>query len=116
MGKIEIVEPLSRLEIVLLTWADWMRSGGSVARGYPRKACGFAELGATSIEDMEDTSDAWLAKSIDAIIRGLPDQERNALHHQYLDSRYRYQIVFYAATLHRAREMVLAGMTKKGIW
>lgn len=116
MGKIEIVEPMSRLEVILQTWADWMRRGGSVARGYPGKACGFAELGATSIEDMEDTSDTWLAAAVDAIIRGLPDEERSAIHHQYLDSRYRFRVVFYAATLRKAKALVQAGVERKGIW
>ncbi|SEO78163.1 hypothetical protein [Nitrosovibrio sp. Nv6] len=116
MGKIEIVEPISRLEVILLTWADWMKRGGSVARGYPGKACGFAELGATSIEDMEDTGDVWLAQAVDAIIRGLPEEERSAIHHQYLDARYRGLVVFYAATLRRAKGMIQAGIERKGIW
>lgn len=116
MGKIEIVEPLSRIETVLQTWAYWMRHGGTVARGYPVKACGFAEYGASSVEDMEDTSDEWLSKSIDAIIRGLPDEENNAIHHQYLDSRYRFRIVFYAPTLRNAKRLIQEAMNRKGIW
>lgn len=115
-NRIEIAKPLNRLEIQLQTWADWMRSGGAVAKGYPSKACGFAELGATSIADIEDVGDAWLARAMDAIISGLPDQERSAIHHQYLDSKYRYQIVFYAPTLHNARAMIQAGADKKGVW
>jgi hypothetical protein len=116
LGKIEIIAPLSRIETVLQTWAYWMRRGGSVARGYPGKACGFAEYGSSSVEDMEDVSDEWLARSIDAIIRDLPDEERSAIHHQYLDSRYRYLIVFYAPTLRNAKTLIQAGMNRKGIW
>jgi len=116
LGKIEIMKPLARIEVLLQTWADWMRHGGSVARGYPSKACGFAELGVTSIEDIEDTSDDWLARALDAIIRGLPDQERAAIDHQYLDARYRYLIVFYAPTLYNAKKLIQAGIERKGIW
>ena len=112
---VEVIESPDRLESLLQTWADWMRRGGSVARGYPQKACGFAELGATSIQDVEDTSDDWWSSSIDAIIRGLPEPERSAINHQYLDSKYRFQIAFYAATLHSSKKLIQEGMSKKGI-
>ena len=106
----------SRLEFLLVNWANWMHRGGAVARWYPSKSCGFTEYGASSIEDMEDTADNWIASAIDAIIQDLPDQERSAINHQYLDSRYRYQIVFYAATLYNAKKLVQAGIDRKGIW
>jgi hypothetical protein len=115
-NRIEIVEPLSRLEIQLQIWADWMRHGGAIEQGYPHKAAGLAQLGVTSITDIEDTGDIWLARAIDTIVGDLPDQERAAINHQYLDSKYRYQIVFYAPTLHNAKKLIQAGVDRKGIW
>lgn len=106
----------ARLEFLLNNWARWMRKWGSVSRWYPSKSCGFTEYGESSVEDMEHTSDTWIARAVDAVIGDLPDQERSAIHHQYLDSRYKFQIVFYAATLHNAKKLILAGMEKKGIW
>jgi hypothetical protein len=114
--EIEIAEPLSRLEVLLQTWADWMRRETSTARGYPVRSCMFAGYGDSTVKDMEHSSDHWLAEAIDAIIRGLPDQEKSAICHQYLDSKYRYQIVFYAPTLHNARRLIQAGVDRRGIW
>jgi hypothetical protein len=117
VGEIEIVPPLSRLEFLLLNWRDWMRRGGNkIARGCPGKACGFIGAGSNSIDDNEYSSDDWHSVAIDRIIYDLPDAENSAIRHQYLDDKYRYLIVFYAATLASARKMILDKMHAEGIW
>jgi hypothetical protein len=106
----------SRLETLLLIWAEWMYSGGSVHRGYPTRSIGFTSVGVTSFDDAEDEADIALARSIDAVIEDLPLQQKKALHHCYLGSGYRYSILSYGEQLGLAKRQVEIGMGKKGIW
>jgi hypothetical protein len=117
MGKIEIIPPPDRLEYMLCIWADYVKSGGKFERGYSHKACGFVGAGNTSVDDMQDANDLYIAQAVDTIVnQDLPDEECSAIHHQYLDARYRGLIVFYPATLRRAKDMIKGGLVKKGIW
>lgn len=119
MGKIpkfEIVPPPDRLEYMMGIWERYIKNGGRVGRGYPSKACGFSGAGSTSIEDMQEENDLYIARAVDAVVNDLPDEECSAIHHEYLDSRYRGLIVFYAPTLRRAKAMIQAGIERRGIW
>ena len=93
-----------------------MRRIKSTSHGCPSKSSGFVEAGCNSVDDHETVSDDWHAEAIDTIVADLPDAENNAIRHQYLDERYRYQIVFYSANLASGRQMIQWAMNKKGIW
>ena len=117
MGKIEIIPPPDRLEYMLCIWADYVKSGGKFERGYSHKTCGFVVAGNVSIEDMQDSNDLYISEAVDTIVnQDLPDEECSAIHHQYLDAKYRGLIEFYAPTLRRAKEMLQAGLRKKLVW
>ena len=114
MGAVEIVAPLTRLEFLLRLWADWMRQGGGVSCGYPTKSSVFSS-GSTSLKEIEEVANKYLARIIDTLISDLLDEEKSAIHHQYLDSKYRYPIVFYTPTLHNAKRLIQAGLERKEI-
>ena len=117
IGEIEIVPPPDRLEYMLTIWADYVKSGGKFERGYSHKSCGFAGAGNTSIEDMQDSNNLYIAQAVDTIVnKDIPDEECSAIHHQYLDAKYRGLIVFYAPTLRRAKAMVQDGLRRKLVW
>ncbi len=111
----EIKEPLTRIEVLLETWADWMRHGNFVARGYPSKASGITELGVTSFQDMEETADSSLARAIDAIIVGLAETHQSAINHAYLGSKYLFPICYYLIHLDEAKVIIGDGLEKRGI-
>lgn len=115
MGAIEIVPELSRLECLLLIWKEWMQRDENISHGYPSRACGIVSNN-TDFEDIENILDTQLAKIVDTIIQDLDNEARNAINHQYLDVKYRYPIVFYAPTLHRAKRLVQSGIEKRGLW
>lgn len=112
----------SRLEALLQIWAAWMGYGRATTKGFPYKSSGFTELGVSSFQDIEDTGDNYAAKAIDAIIKGLPEMERSALHHCYLNSFYvdswgrSYPIGGYGDALDNARNLVESVREKRGIW
>ena len=115
MGKIEVIAP-SRLEYLLLTWADFDRKGGEVTHGYQNKAIGFVGGGSNTIEDMERNLDDYLGAAMAAIMKDLPREERSAIRHKYLEEKYCGLIVFYGITLLRAKGMVEAAAKRRDLW
>ena len=114
MGAIEIVETLTRMEFLLRLWADWMRQGSGVSFGYPTRSSCFSS-GTTSLREIEEVANKYLARVVDSVVQDLPDEEKSVIHHQYLDSNYRYPIVFYTHTLHNAKRLIQAGIERKEI-
>jgi len=82
LGAIEIVDPLTRMEFLLRLWANWMRQGGGVSRGYPTSSSCFIS-GSTSLREIEEVANKCLAKVVDTIINDLPYEEKSAIHRQY---------------------------------
>lgn len=116
--KIEIVPPLSRLEVLLLNWADWQqRSRANISAGYPTRACGIVTNN-TDFEDIENILDTQIAKVVDAIVQDLPDEERSAINHKYLGSRFLYDSdgFAYVNLIHNAKRLIQSGVERKGIW
>lgn len=111
-----VKEPVSRVDALLHQWAEWMRRGNNVARGFPFKSAGIVEVGICSFDDMEYSSNAVLARAVDTIVNDLPDMEKNAIGHYYLDNKYMHPIITYEASLNNAMELVELGCDKKGIY
>lgn len=102
-----------RVEWHLIGWADWMQRGGE-RLGYPGKSAGFVGGGnSTSFEDMCFEADNVAAKAVDALLDGLPTQERLALHNAYLSAVYRIRDPLGAA-LERAKASVGLGLHLRG--
>jgi len=116
MNNIAIAPPLDRLESHLLTWADWMRTGGCVDRKFPNNAAGFTAYGINSFDEIEDSANTFIATVIDAIVQDLPRRERNAINHEYLHSRYMYASEFFSDALKNAKCIVQDGINRKGLW
>ena len=117
LKEIKIAATLSRLDRLLYLWSDWMRSGGSIARGYPKKSIGFVGSGKNSSEDFGDELDISNATIMDTIINDLPETERAAIQHKYLGSRYFYNDngFEYVKTLRTAMLIIENAADKRGI-
>jgi hypothetical protein len=74
--KIVAQDPLIN---ILLDYADWMRRGGSMADGYPRKSIGAHEARIHSIADLEIGVAAHVMQCVDTAIADLKQPFRGVI-------------------------------------
>jgi hypothetical protein len=72
----------SRLDVLLENWAEWMRAG-SYGQGYPKRTPGLRSTGGTDLDAMTHDVDVRLARAVDAIVDGLPQNEQLAVLRAY---------------------------------
>jgi hypothetical protein len=104
-----------RVEWHLSNWREWMRHP-ELHLDYPSKALGFATGGQfTHIEDWEAQVDAWVARTMDALINDLAPIEQAAIYHRYLFSVYRFPREPHYIVLERAKRHIGVGLRHWGI-
>lgn len=102
-----------RFATIMQTWCDWCRTGRWV-EGYPSRSPLFSTGDWTHFEDLCEASDTWLAEAVDAVINGIPADERGAVHHVWLHAVYEF-LEPLEACYPRARESIMGGLRRKGI-
>ena len=114
--KAETFHELDYVEQALLDWARYMRTDEPV-KGFPRSVPGLSNGGASqSFEDMCDAMDIQLARTTDAVIRGLNHIEQAVLHNTYLAAVWRFGSADPEAILIVAKDKVRVGLKKKGYY
>lgn len=75
-----------KIKDALAVWTNWMRYPDN-SLGYPRSSVGFMTGGLHSFDDLEKTGDLYTAKSVNAIIKGLPPLQKEAVDHFHLGAK-----------------------------
>ena len=81
--------PISRILYLLDSWARWMRLDNH-RLGYPSKSIMISTGGASSenaFEEMVDESDKRNVIILDAIITGLPTEQKEAIYFKHLGAK-----------------------------
>jgi hypothetical protein len=104
----------------LQTWADWMHSA-ELPEGLPSDSCSglvqnYLTLDWDSTEALE-TLDTGIARAVDAAVNDLSPAHRAAIYRRYgIFSVFRFPRENYAVLLADARERILVGLRRRGIW
>lgn len=106
----------ARLQHFLDEWAYWMTKGGGV-RGYGGHTPGFVNSRtSSSFEDLCEDMDSSINRTMDAVIRGLPQHEQHAIWmHCGVMNVWRYARLDAAKVLDDARRHIAEGLAKKGV-
>mgnify|MGYP001580350817 CR=1 FL=1 len=83
-----------KIERHLANWADWHRKSSDIRLGYPSRAM-VATGGGQSVEgvfeEMCEQCDRHAAEVMEALINGLADNQRIAIHYHWLGCKLRLQ-------------------------
>ena len=103
-----------RVDWHLANWARWMRDG-HVGTGYSSRASGgIGQSSNSDFESMCKNADNRCAFAVQAVIDGLSDAKRCALHHEYLHAVYLLKWPLDVA-LREARYLVGRDLDRRGI-
>lgn len=102
-----------RVQFWLNIWAHWMRSGQYRFLGY---VVSGGPSGSLSFDDMLETDDRRTAKTVDALIRGLPEDPRDAVHHYHLGVIWRHTSISASMVYPEALFHVERGLNRWGIY
>ena len=112
----------NRLEQHLRTWADWMK-GPVSPDGLPSEACGGFENYQTIDRDSDaayERLDFWIAETTNTVINDIGARhpaQKAALYRAYgVLAAFRFPRDNYEQTLAEARQNVLIGLRKRGVW
>jgi hypothetical protein len=119
-----VAEPIYelRLEQHLQTWAAWMR-GPEVPDGLPTEACGGMDNYSTIDRDSDaayEKLDFWVAETVNTVINDIGERhpaQKAALYRAYeVVAAFRFPRDSYEAVLSEARQNVLMGLRRRGVW
>jgi len=78
-----------KVKDALSVWADWMRDDNTKL-GFPSQSIGISSGGSVSSwEDLELSLDIGIARAVDAILEGVSNSQRLAVHHFHLAAVWR---------------------------
>lgn len=103
-----------RFRVLMETWVSWSRKDRWV-EGYADHSPMFGDARTgMDWEDFETSVDGWTAEIIDHEIRGLPMNERVAVHHVWLSSVWRLREPI-DQVYPRARDRLIERLEARGI-
>ncbi len=103
------------IDDALANWARWTRAYRGGARGFRAGSSGFADVGLSSLDDLEHEVDTWRAEVADAIIDALPIHCRNAVAAVYAGGHWRLAHRELRPALLEATELFALRAKRKGL-
>lgn len=78
----EAITTNTRVFDYIIIWKKWMSTDDNNRLGLPSSSAGFRmRTGSQDMEEWEESSDRRAARIVDALIEGLPPQEKVAVYH-----------------------------------
>ena len=115
MLAIQIEATDDRVEWHLWNWRRWMQTGEFAGLGHSGRASGGIGISHTAdFDQLADQADRTVAKSVDAVIRGLKPLEQKALRCRYLHEEWT-SILQQAQIVIVAKESLRLGLNRRGI-